>query len=161
MMLPVAKSGPGSGVRAAEGRIRVGFDPEMFLALYADAYNGRDPEALKAFFALEDRRFAVFEDFSGKLFDGEAYGVILEAVFDATAEMDFELLRCDTFGDFATVHAIQKIVDRDEAGGTVEALIRATLLVSLAGEGPRVACAHFSTVPESDDPCRVPGGCRG
>ena len=139
----------------------MGFDPEMFLARYADAYNSRDPEALRTFFALEDPRFAVFEDFSGKLFDGEAYGVILESVFDATGEMGFELLRCDTFGDFATVHAIQKIVDRDEEGEIAEVFIRATLLVSLAGEGPKVASAHFSTVPASDEPGGFPGGCCG
>ena len=55
----------------------MGFDPEMFLARYADAYNSRDPETLRSFFALEDPRFAVFEDFSEKLFDGETYGAIL------------------------------------------------------------------------------------
>src|SRR5512145_658882 len=74
------------------------FDPETFLSRYADAFNARDPEALRSFFALDDPRFAVFEDFSGKLFDGEAYSAILEAVFDATAEIAFELLRCDGFG---------------------------------------------------------------
>lgn len=139
----------------------MGFDPEAFLARYADAYNARDPESLRSFFALEDPRFAVFEDFSEKLFDGEAYGVILEAAFDATGEMAFELLRCDTFGDFATVHAIQKIVDVDEEGGIGEALIRATLLVSLAGVEPRAVSAHFSSLPASDEACCFPGGCRG
>src|SRR5512139_2985185 len=137
------------------------FDPEVFLARYADAYNARDPETLRSFFDLEDPRFSVFEDFSDKLFDGEAYGVILEAAFDATGEMAFELLRCDTFGEFATVHAIQKIVDRDEEGGIVEALIRATLLINLGGGEPRVASAHFSTLPASGDACCLPGGCQG
>ncbi len=139
----------------------MGFDPETFLARYADAYNARDPEALRMFFALEDPRFAVFEDFTEKLFDGEAYGVILEAAFDATGEMEFELLRCDTFGDFATVHAIQKIVDNDDAGAIVEALIRATLLISGVGGEPRIASAHFSVFPTSDEACCYPGECRG
>lgn len=135
------------------------FDPETFLSRYADAFNARDPEALRSLFALEDPRFAVFEDFSGKLFDGEAYGAILEAAFDATAEVGFELLRCDSFGDFATVHAIQKIVDRDEAGAIGEALVRSTLLVSVAGAEPRIVSAHFSTVPAEDEACCFPGGC--
>ena len=137
----------------------MGFDPEMFLAGYAGAYNARDPETLRSFFALKDPRFAVFEDFSEKLFDGETYSAILEAAFDATGEMTFELLRCDTFGEFATVHAIQKIVDAEEAGDVVEAVIRATLLVSLAGEEPRVVSAHFSALPASGEPCDCPGGC--
>lgn len=135
------------------------FDPEMFLARYADAFNARDPEALRSFFALEDPRFAAFEDFSGNLLDGEAYGAILEAAFDATAEMAFELLRCDTFGDLATVHAIQKIVDRDEAGAIGEAFVRSTLLVSLAGPEARVVSAHFSCIPASDAGCCLMGGC--
>lgn len=137
------------------------FDPEMFLTRYADAYNSRDPETLRSFFVLEDPRFAVFEDFSEKLFDGEAYGVILEAVFDATGEMAFELLRCDTFGDYATVHAIQSISDKDEAGADVEALIRATLLISWAGGEPRIVSGHFSSLPASDQACCFPGGCQG
>lgn len=135
------------------------FDPEMFLARYADAFNARDPEALRSFFALDDARFAVFEDFSEKLFDGDTYGIILEAVFDATGEMTFELLRCDTFGDYATVHAIQKIVDKEDAGAIVEALIRATILISLAGREPRIVSAHFSALPVSGESCGCPGGC--
>jgi hypothetical protein len=135
------------------------FDPETFLSRYADAFNARDPEALRSLFALEDSRFAVFEDFSEKLFDGEAYGAVLEAVFDATAEIAFELLRCDSFGDLATVHAIQKIVDRDEAGAIGEALVRSTLLVSVAGAEPRIVSAHFSTLPGPDEACCFPGGC--
>lgn len=35
------------------------FDPQVFLARYADAYNARDPESLRSFFALEDPRFGV------------------------------------------------------------------------------------------------------
>lgn len=136
------------------------FDPEMFLSRYADAYNSRDPETLRSFFSLDDPRFAVFEDFSEKLFDGEAYGAVLEAVFDATAEMTFELLRCDTFGDLATVHAIQKIADRDEAGAPVEAFIRSTVLISLAESEPRIVSAHFSSLPASEEACGLPGGCR-
>ncbi len=135
------------------------FDPETFLARYADAFNARDPDALRSSFALEDPRFSVFEDFSDRLFDGEAYRAILEGVFDATGEMSFELLRCDTFGDLATVHAIQKLVDGDEAGRVGEAFIRATLLVSLAGGSPKVVSAHFSALPASDGSFCRPGEC--
>ena len=137
------------------------FDPQAFLAQYADAYNARDPEALRSFFALDDPRFAIFEDYSGKLFDGGDYGVILEAAFDATAEMSFELLRCDRFGDFAVVHAIQKIEERDEVEGIAEALIRATLWVAVSGEVPRIVTAHYSLLPASVAECSLPGGCQG
>lgn len=135
------------------------FDPELFLGRYAEAFNARDPDSLRSFFALEDPRFSVFEDFSGKLLDGPSYGVILESVFDATGEMSFELLRCDTFGDLATVHAIQKIVDPDEEGQFGEVLIRATLLVSLANGEPAIVSAHFSTLPASEGPACGPGEC--
>lgn len=137
------------------------FDPQIFLTEYADAYNARDPEALRAYFALDDPRFAVFEDYSGKLFDGEDYGAILEGAFDATAEMSFELLRCDRFGDFAVVHAIQKIEEQDEEEGIAEALIRATLWVSVAGEAARIVTAHYSLLPASEAECCLPGGCQG
>ena len=137
------------------------FDPQLFLARFADAYNSRDPEALKTCFALEDSRFGVFEDYAGVLFDGEAYGAILEAVFDATAEMSFELLRCDRFDGFAVVHAIQKLVDRDEDEGIGEALVRATLWVSIAGDPPRIVAAHFSNLPSAGSDCCLPGGCQG
>ena len=135
------------------------FDPEMFLARYAESFNARDPEELRSFFALEDHRFSVFEDFSEKLFDGEGYGAVLEGVFDATGEMSFELLRCDTFGELATVHAIQKLVDESEEGEVSQALIRATLLVSLSGARPRVVSAHFSVLPDAESPPFCAGGC--
>lgn len=122
------------------------FDPDTFLTHYADAFNGRDPDVLREFFALDDPRFAVFEDYSEKLFDGSAYRAVLEGVFDATGEMSFELLRCDRFDDFAIIHAIQKVVDEDEeeSGVYLEAQIRATMWVSLSKEGPRIVAAHFS-----------------
>jgi hypothetical protein len=137
------------------------FDPQTFLSRYADAYNSRDPEALQSFFALDDPRFAVFEDYSGELFDGEGYGVVLESVFDATAEMEFDLLRSDRFGKFAVVHAIQKLAERDEEEGIDEALIRATLWVDVAGENPRIVTAHYSMVPATESECCPPGGCQG
>jgi hypothetical protein len=139
----------------------MGFEPQLFLARYADAYNSRDPDALRSFFALDDPRFGVFEDYAGVLFDGEAYGAILEAVFDATAEMSFDLLRCDRFDDFAVVHAMQKVVEKDEDEGIGEALIRATLWVSIAGDQPRIVTAHFSICPASGAGCCLPGGCQG
>lgn len=132
------------------------FDPDTFLTHYADAFNERDPEVLRAFFALDDPRFAVFEDYSEKLFDGDTYGVVLEGVFDATGEMSFELLRCDRFADFAIIHAIQKVVDEDEeeTGVYVEAQIRATMWVSLSKGGGRIVAARFSRAPSpSHDGC--------
>lgn len=137
------------------------FDPNIFLSEYADAFNSRDPERLRSFFALDDPRFAVFEDYSGELFDGEGYGVVLESAFDATAEMDFDLLRSDRFGGLTIVHAIQKLTEMDEEEGIAEALIRATLWVDVAGESPRVVTAHFSLVPLSESECCTPGGCQG
>ncbi len=134
----------------------MGFDPDMFLTHYADAFNARDPERLRTFFALDDPRFAVFEDSSEDLFDGETYAAILEGAFDASGEMSFELLRCDRFGDFAIVHAIQKIVDEDEEGGgaLTEALGRATMWVAVSGEEGRVIAAHFSCLPSAtSDAC--------
>jgi len=72
---------------------------------------------MRTFFDLTDERFAVFEDFTGDLIDGDAYSAMLEAAFDATGRMSFELLRCDDFGGIAVLHAIQKIVLEDEEEG--------------------------------------------
>lgn len=134
-------------------RKRMLFDPDKFLTHYSDAFNARDPEKLRSFFALDDPRFSVFEDYSEELFNGETYGVMLEGAFDATGEMSFELLRCDCFGDFAIIHAIQKIVDEDEEdkGVFVEAQIRATMWVVLSGERACVVAAHFSCPPSTAD----------
>ena len=144
-------------------RQRMRFDPDRFLTHYADAFNGRDPEKLRTFFALDDPRFAVFEDFSEELFDGETYGVVLEGAFDATGEMYFELLRCDRFGDFAIIHAIQKVVDEDgeDEGVLVEAQIRATMCVLLSGDLARVVAAHFSNPSPSVDAACSRGMCSG
>jgi hypothetical protein len=132
---------------------RMKFDPDRFLTHYSDAFNARDPEKLRSFFALDDPRFAVFEDYSEELFNGETYGVLLEGAFDATGEMSFELLRCDSFGDFAIIHTIQKIVDEDEEdeGVFVEAHVRATMWVVLSEERARVVAAHFSSHPSPTD----------
>ena len=154
----------GSGGKAGkDGRERVRFDPDRFLMNYADAFNGRDPEKLQSFFALDDPRFAVFEDISEDLFNGTSYGVLLERAFDATGEMSFELLRCDRFGDFAIIHAIQKIVDEDneDEGVIVEAQVRATMWVVLSGEEARVVAAHFSSFPSSTDVACPQGTCTG
>lgn len=127
------------------------FDPELFLARYATAYGTRNPQTLRALFALDDPRFGVFEDFSEDLFDGERYEAVIEGVVDTTGEMSFDLLRCDQFGDFAVIHALQKIVDEDEDGsGTFfEACFRATLWVSTPVGEARIVCAHFSSLPEA------------
>jgi hypothetical protein len=117
---------------------------------------------MRTFFDLSDPRFAVFEDFTGDLIDGEAYSAMLEAAFDATGRMSFELLRCDDFGGVAVLHAIQRIVLEDAEEGIGEARIRATLWVKTSGNGPRVVSAHFSAVPSAVEECGMDGfGCAG
>ena len=138
------------------------FDAQEFLDRFAGEYNGRNPEGMRGFFALSDPRFAVFEDFTGELIDGEAYSAMLEAAFDAAGTMSFELLRCDDFGGVAVLHAIQKILLEDEEEGIGEARIRATLWVKTDGDVPRVVSAHFSAVPAGVDGCAADGcGCSG
>jgi hypothetical protein len=140
----------------------MGFDAQRFLDSYAEAYNDRDPEGMRTFFALSDDRFAVFEDFTGELIDGCAYSAMLEAAFDATGRMTFELLRCDDFGGIAVLHAIQRIVLEDAEDGIGEARIRATLWVKTGEELPRVVSAHFSAVPAAVEECGMGGcGCAG
>jgi len=138
----------------------MGFDAQGFLDRYSGAYNARDPEAMRAFFDLADPRFAVFEDFTGELIDGDAYSAMLEAAFDATGRMSFELLRCDDFGGVVVIHALQKIALEDEEEGIGEARIRATLWVKMGGDAPRVVSAHFSVVPSAEGDCGG-GGCGG
>jgi hypothetical protein len=140
----------------------MGFDAQSFLERYAGAYNDRDPEGMRSFFDLSDPRFAVFEDFTGELIDGEAYSAMLEAAFDATGRMSFELLRCDDFGGVAVLHAIQKVVFEDVEEGIGEARIRSTLWVKTGEDGPRVVSAHFSSVPSAVEECGMGGcGCAG
>ncbi|HWS14864.1 MAG TPA: nuclear transport factor 2 family protein [Candidatus Methylomirabilis sp.] len=140
----------------------MGFDAQAFLDRYALAYNDRDPEGMRLFFDLSDPRFAVFEDFTGDLIDGEAYSAMLEAAFDATGRMSFELLRCDDFGGVAVLHAIQRVVLEDVEEGMGEARIRATLWIKTDGDGPRVVSAHFSAVPSALEECGMGGcGCAG
>src|SRR3970040_1626490 len=122
----------------------MGFDAQGCLDRYASAYNDRSPEGMRTFFDLSDERFAVFEDFTGDLIDGEAYSAMLEAAFDAAGRMSFELLRCDDFGGVAVLHAIQKVVLEDVEEGIGEARIRATLWVKTGEEGTRGVSAHFS-----------------
>lgn len=136
----------------------MGFDALGFLDRYAGAYNDRDPEGMRTFFDLSDARFAVFEDFTGELIDSNAYSAMLEAAFDATGRMSFELLRCDDFGGIAVLHAIQKIVLEDAEEGIAEARIRATLWIKTGEDAPRVVSAHFSAVPAAIEECGV-GGC--
>lgn len=140
----------------------MGFDAQGFLDRYAGAYNDRDPEGMRDFFDLADSRFAIFEDFTGELIDGEAYSAMLEAAFDATGRMSFDLLRCDDFGGVAVLHAIQRVLLDDAEEGTGEARIRATLWVKTGGKAPRVVSAHFSAVPPSIEECGMGGcGCAG
>ncbi|MFA6148419.1 MAG: hypothetical protein WC899_09435 [bacterium] len=140
----------------------MGFDAQGFLDRYAEAYNDRDPEGMRTFFALTDERFAVFEDFTGDLIDGGSYSAMLEAAFDATGRMSFELLRSDDFGGVAVLHAIQKIAFEDEEEGIGEARIRATLWVKTGEDAARVVSAHFSAVPSAVEECGAGGcGCAG
>ena len=140
----------------------MGFDAQGFLARYAKAYNERDPEEMRTFFDLSDPRFAVFEDFTGDLLDGGTYSAMLEAAFDATGAMSFELLRCDDFGGIAVLHAIQGIAFEDDEEGIGEARIRATLWVKIGEGAPRVVSAHFSAVPSAVEECGMGGcGCTG
>jgi ketosteroid isomerase-like protein len=146
------------------------FDPVKFLGEYADAYNARDPEAMRAFLATDDPRFAMFEDFSADLLNGQTYEAMLESVADSTGEMSFELVRCDAFGDFAVVHGYQRLQarpgDEEEEGyGTLD--LRATMWISLAGDSPKIVGGHFSAIPPDDDGCGCgcedenEGGCCG
>ena len=140
----------------------MGFDAQGFLERYAGAYNDRSPEGMRDFFDLSDARFAIFEDFTGELIDGEAYSAMLEAAFDATGRMSFELLRCDDFGGIAVLHAIQRIAFEDGEDGIGEARIRATLWIKTGEDAPRVVSAHFSAVPAPSEECGMGGcGCAG
>jgi len=136
----------------------MGFDAQDFLDRYAGAYNDRNPEGMRTFFDLSDDRFAVFEDFTGDLIDGEGYSAMLEAAFDVTGRMSFELLRCDDFGGVAVLHAIQKVVLQDVEEGIGEARIRATLWVKTDVDTPRIVSAHFSVFPNGGEGCGA-GGC--
>ena len=139
------------------------FDPDSFLTRYADAFNGRDPEKLRTFFALEDPRFAVFDEYTERFFDGETYAAILEEAFDATEEMSFELLRCDRFGDFAIIHANQKIIDEagEHEGFLIESRSRASMWVTLSGGEPRVVAARFAFLPSFAEAACSQGMCTG
>jgi hypothetical protein len=140
----------------------MGFDAQAFLERYAGAYNNREPEGLRGFFALSDPRFAVFEDFTGELIEGEAYSAMLEAAFDAKGRMSFELLRCDDFGGVAVIHALQMILLEGGAEEAGEARIRATLWVKTDGDAPRIVSAHFSATPSALQGCEADGcGCAG
>ncbi len=136
------------------------FDAQTFLERFASAYNGRNPEEMRSFFAFSDPRFAVFEDFTGELIDGAAYSAMLEAAFEAPGRMSFELLRSDDFEGVAVVHALQEIRLVDEEEGIGEARIRASLWVMTDGDAPRIVSAHFSVFPDGGAGCGT-GGCCG
>ncbi len=136
------------------------FDAQGFIDRFAKAYNDRNPDGMRDLFALSDPRFAVFEDFTAELIDAEAYSAMLEAAFDATGEMTFELLRCDDFGGAAVLHALQRVRFEDAEEGGGEARIRATLWVRTDGDAPRIVSGHFSAVPSEEEGCAM-GGCCG
>lgn len=140
-------SGPDSRMkqifRAKDG---VKFDGGTFLATLADAYNARDAVRLCSFFALDDPRFCIFEEFSGELLYGDDYRRILSLAEESTGVMSFEELSCSLYGEYALLHAIQWIREKGSGKGSEEAGIRATLFISLGERVPRILSGHFSSL---------------
>lgn len=121
-------------------------DARQFLSDMASAYNDRDPVLLRSYFALEDPRFCLFEEFTGELIYGWEYAQILSSVAEATGTMSFETLDSCRYGDHVLVHAIQRIEDRSGEGQSEVSIVRATLFLSLQGGTPRVLTGHFSSM---------------
>ena len=122
------------------------FEARTFLADLSYAYNVHDLETFCSFFALDDPRFCIFEEFSGELLYGGDYERILSLAEEATGAMSFEVLDSRVYGDFALVHAIQKIEDPTAGTGREESVIRVTLFLSLREGKPRVLTGHFSSM---------------
>lgn len=124
----------------------MGFDARTFLADLSYAYNVRDLDTFRSFFALDDPRFCIFEEFSGELLYAWEYERILSLAEEATGTMSFDVLDSCVFGNYALVHAIQKIEDSTAGPGKEESLIRATLFLTLKGGTPRILSGHFSSM---------------
>lgn len=117
-----------------------------FLEELADAYNSRNPKALSAFFALDDPRFRIFEEFSGELMNSWGYAQILSMVEEATGTMSFELLDSCRYGDFLLLHAIQRIEESPPRKEREESIVRVTLFLSLQGGYPKILSGHYSSM---------------
>lgn len=124
----------------------MGFEARTFLADLSYAYNVHDLEAFRSFFALDDPRFCIFEEFSGELLYAEDYERILCLAEEATGAMSFEVLDSRVYGDFALLHAIQKIEDPTAHQENDASVIRVTFFLSLRGEKPRVLSGHYSSM---------------
>jgi ketosteroid isomerase-like protein len=134
------------GSKRFHERYAMEFDGGKFLSEMAEAYNTRDAMRLYSFFALDDHRFCLFEEFSGELLYGGDYKQILSLAEEATGVMFFEELDCRVYGEYAILHAIQRVVHETGGKGSEEAQIRATLFVSLEGRAPRILTGHFSSM---------------
>lgn len=121
-------------------------DAHQFLAELAKAYNKRDRAALFSFFALDDPRFCMFEEFSGELLHAWNYAQILSTVGEATGSMSFEVLDSRRYGEYLLVHAIQRIEEQTGRRENEEAVIRVTLFVSMREGAPRILSGHFSSM---------------
>jgi hypothetical protein len=133
------------------------FDAAAFLERYAAAYNDRSPAAMREILAVDDPRFAIFDNFAGGLIDGPTYSEELEYLADAEGKMAFDLIREDRVGDAVLVHGLQRVELEDDEG-PLEAIVRATLLVDVAGGSPRILTAHLSDYP-SEGGCNCGGEC--
>jgi hypothetical protein len=122
------------------------FDGGKFLSDIAEAYNARDAKWMQSFFALDDDRFRIFEEFSGYLLSGEDFKRILSLAEEATGVMFFEELDCRVYGEYALLHAIQRVVGKTDGKGSEETRIRATLFVSIGDRPPRILTGHFSSM---------------
>lgn len=132
--------------RDSHGGCAMDFDGGTFLMNLSDAYNARDREKLGSLFALEDPRFCIFEEFSGELLYAEDYRKILSLAEEGTGMMSFEALDSRMYGDFALVHAIQKVYDGSAEPGKEESHVRATFFISLREGKPRILSGHFSSM---------------
>ena len=122
------------------------FEARTFLADLSYAYNVHDLETFLSFFALDDPRFCIFEEFSGELLYAGDYERILSLVEGATGAMSFEVLDSRVYGNFALLHALQKVEDPTAGPGKEETVIRVTLFLTLRGGAPRILSGHFSSM---------------
>jgi hypothetical protein len=124
----------------------MGFEARTFLADLSYAYNVHDLKTFRSFFALDDPRFCIFEEFSGELIYAGDYERILSFAEEATGAMSFEVLDSRVYGDFALVHALQKIEDPAAWPGKKESVIRVTLFLTMREGTPRILSGHFSSM---------------
>lgn len=122
------------------------FEARTFLANLSYAYNVHDLETFRSFFALDDPRFCIFEEFSGELLYAADYERIVSLSEEATGAMSFEVLDSRVYGDFVLIHAIQKIEDPTAGPGREESVIRVTLFLTLRGGTPQILSGHFSSM---------------